>query len=272
MLRGAGGVGLHTIESGPRSAQPILFVHGFAQSVYAWRKQFGSELARDFRLVAYDLRGHGESEKPEDPAAYHDSEAWAGDLAAIVESLELERPVVVAWSYAGLVVADYLRFFGEERLGAVDLVAAVTVKGGEKSRGFSGGEFAGLFPALFESDPAVAIPALERFAVLCSASPMSEAECAEYVRESSRTPPAVREAMQRRRLDNDDVLATLTLPVLITHGTGDAIVLPLSSEHNARAIPNARLSLYPGIGHTPFVEDPERFERELRELATLVRS
>jgi len=73
-------------------------------------------------------------------------------------------------------------------------------------------------------------------------------------------------------LDNDDVLDKLDLPVLVTHGDKDAIVLPAASEHNARVIPGARLSIYPGVGHTPFAENPERFERELRELAARVRA
>ena len=70
-VSGGGGVQLHVEETGNRSGQPVLFIHGLSQSGLAWHRQLHSELARDLRLVALDLRGHGESERPAD--AYGDS-------------------------------------------------------------------------------------------------------------------------------------------------------------------------------------------------------
>ena len=79
-------------------------------------------------------------------------------------------------------------------------------------------------------------------------------------------PPYVREALFSRSLENDDLLPRLRQPVLITHGQDDAIVRPTAAEQHATAIPHARLSLYPRVGHAPFWEDADRFNRELREL------
>ena len=267
-IAGGGGVALHVVEAGDPKGQPLLFIHGYCQSTHVWRAQFESDLARDFRLIAFDLRGHGDSAKPAESEAYTDSRLWADDVAAIFAQLGLDRTVAVAWSYAGLVISDYLRCYGTQSLGALNLVGAVTVKGGEKARPFTGPEFGALFPAVFSDDAAIVAPILERFADLCAARPWGAATRAALIRESARVPAVAREAMQRGRLlDNDDILSKLDLPVLVTHGTDDAIVLPASAEHNARIIPNARLSLYPGVGHSPFAEEPERFNRELRELA-----
>jgi pimeloyl-ACP methyl ester carboxylesterase len=67
---------------------------------------------------------------------------------------------------------------------------------------------------------------------------------------------------------HDDLLERLTIPVLITHGLDDEIVLPAIAEHHARLIPHAKTSWYEGIGHTPFREEPDRFNAELRAFAS----
>jgi pimeloyl-ACP methyl ester carboxylesterase len=66
-----------------------------------------------------------------------------------------------------------------------------------------------------------------------------------------------------RTLNDDDVFERLAAPVLIVHGLDDEIVLPTMSEHHASLIPHAKTSYYEGIGHSPFLEDPRRFNSEL---------
>src|SRR5689334_16279171 len=86
----------------------------------AWSRQLRSDLAEDYRLVAMGMRGHGLSEKP--LAGYTDSKPWADDLDAVIRSLRLEDPVLCGWSYGPLVILDYLRHYGEERIGGVNFV------------------------------------------------------------------------------------------------------------------------------------------------------
>jgi pimeloyl-ACP methyl ester carboxylesterase len=66
---------LNVVETGNPDGKPILFIHGLSGCGLVWGRQLGSELGRDFRLVAMDLRGHGMSAKPRD--AYGDSRLWA---------------------------------------------------------------------------------------------------------------------------------------------------------------------------------------------------
>ena len=80
-------------------------------------------------------------------------------------------------------------------------------------------------------------------------------------------PPEVRGALLAREIDADSVLSNLSLPVLVSHGLADEIVLPAMAEHVLDVSGNARASWYDGIGHLPFLEDPIRFDRELREFA-----
>src|SRR5581483_601847 len=113
-VTGGGGTKLHVREWGRRDAPPILFVHGWSQHHLAFRRQIESPLADTFRLVALDLRGHGMSEAPADVAAYVSEAAWAADIAAVIEQRHLRRPVIVAWSYGGYVVSDYLNLYGDD--------------------------------------------------------------------------------------------------------------------------------------------------------------
>jgi pimeloyl-ACP methyl ester carboxylesterase len=119
-IAGGAGVQLHVVEAGNPDGRPILFLHGFSQSWLAWSRQLDSELARDHRLVAMDLRGHGLSEKPRD--AYGDSRLWADDVHAVIDGLNLDRPVLSGWSYGPLVILDYVRHYGEDRIGGMHFV------------------------------------------------------------------------------------------------------------------------------------------------------
>ena len=82
-VAGGGGVQLHVIEGGNRAGRPFVY-YGFSQSWLSWSRQMHSDLANDFRLVALDLRGHGESDKPHD--GYSDCLLWADDVEAVIRA------------------------------------------------------------------------------------------------------------------------------------------------------------------------------------------
>ena len=75
--------------------------------------------------MAYDLRGHGMSEAPLEPEHYTDGTLWADDVAAIVDQLRLDRPVLVGWSYGAFVICDYVRVYGQDRIAAIKFVEGV---------------------------------------------------------------------------------------------------------------------------------------------------
>ena len=112
------GLTISAQEWGNPSGPEILFIHGFSQSYLSWMRQVNSDLAREFRLVTYDLRGHGNSDKPLDPARYRDSKAWGDEVQAVMDAAGLKRPVLVGWSYAGRVISDYVTTHGAGKLAA----------------------------------------------------------------------------------------------------------------------------------------------------------
>jgi non-heme chloroperoxidase len=80
-------------------------------------------------------------------------------------------------------------------------------------------------------------------------------------------PPAVRAHLATRQLDYDDVLHALRAPLLVTQGRDDTIVLPAMAEHIASTCPTSDISWYDHTAHVPHLEQPDRFNRELAELA-----
>ncbi|WP_432875295.1 alpha/beta fold hydrolase [Kribbella sp. CA-245084] len=265
-VRGGGGIRLHAAEWGNPQGRPVLFIHGWSASHVCWSRQLEGPLAEQFRLVAFDNRGHGMSEKPLDADSYRDPQLWADDLAAVIDQLGLDRPVLVAWSYGGFIVSDYIRAYGEDRIGAIDLVGAAVMM---KPPTFDniGPGFLGNAPDASQPDLATNITAIRRFLDVCTAEPLDPDDWSAALAWNMVVPPEVRGALISREIDGDDVLARLSVPVLVTHGRSDTIVLPSMAEHVLDVCKTARPSWYDGIGHAPFVEDQPRFDRELADLA-----
>ncbi|MEN3382621.1 MAG: non-heme chloroperoxidase, partial [Hyphomicrobiales bacterium] len=92
------GLTISAQEWGNPNGPEILLVHGFAQSHLSWMRQVDSDLAKEFRIITYDLRGHGNSAKPLDKAPYHDNKAWGDEVKAVMDAAGLRRPVLVGWS------------------------------------------------------------------------------------------------------------------------------------------------------------------------------
>jgi non-heme chloroperoxidase len=83
-------------------------------------------------------------------------------------------------------------------------------------------------------------------------------------------PARIRANLGAREIDGDDVLRDLQTPVLVTQGRADTVVLPAMAEHVLATCPVAEASWYEGVGHTPHLERPERFNHELAALTRRV--
>ena len=271
-VRGGGGLRLHVREWGKPDGPPILFIHGWSQNHLCWVKQYESALADKFRLVAYDLRGHGMSEAPLEPEHYTEDQLWADDVAAIVEELRLDRVVLVGWSYGSLVICDYLRAYGHDRVAAIDFVEGL-VKLGEAAFGtLIGPGFLDHFVAATADDLPTNIQAMRSFVRACIVQPVPDDELETAVCWNVVVPAAVRANLAMRELDYDDVLRALVVPLLVTQGRADSVVLPAMAEHVLATCPTAEASWYDGVGHVPHLEEPKRFNRELGALTTRVRA
>lgn len=254
-------VRIATHETGKPSGPEILFIHGFNQSHQSWLSQLeDAELASEFRMVALDLRGHGGSGKPSLPEAYSDDGRWAGDVAAVIAAADLRRPVLVGWSYGGRVITDYLREFGTGHIAGINFVNAAV----KNDAAFNGPKRRYLSD-MVSDDYATHVAGTANFVRACfELQPTPEAY--ERILAFNMIPtPAIRKMVFARTSNPGDFLPKIDVPVLLTHGNRDSVLLHGLSEYAATQIPDARLSIYDGIGHAPFHEDAPRFNAELRE-------
>jgi len=265
-ILGGGGVKLHAREWGNPAGPALLFIHGWSQSDLCWLNQVSGDLAGAFRIVTFDLRGHGLSEKPSRPEHYADGQLWADDVASVIDQAGLEQPVLVAWSYGGYIVADYLRAYGDARIGGINLVGAAVML---RPPAFDhiGPGFLENVKGMCVPDLAANIAATRQFLRACTSRQLADDEVAAALAWNMVVPPAIRGALLSRELDASDTLARVSVPVLVTHGQDDAIVLPSMAKHTLTTCPAATASWYDGVGHMPFWETPARFDRELAGLA-----
>lgn len=271
IVSGGGGIPLNVVEAGSVDGPEILFVHGVGQSYLSWEPQLSAEALQEYRMVALDLRGHGNSAKPWRSEDYADTKLWADDIAAVMAAKNLKKPLVVAWSYGGIVLMDYIRHYGTDQVSGVHLVANSAV----------------LIDYIPEPDAAddevmqqmIANRARQQSlnisdniaSVRFTAPLLTEVDMGEVWRReaslvSMMNPAYVRRALAARVIDNKDLAdAMMGTPMLLSYGAKDGSVTQPMAEAFVSKFPNAVSSRYENIGHSPFAEDSNRFNRELAE-------
>jgi pimeloyl-ACP methyl ester carboxylesterase len=164
----------------------------------------------------------------------------------------------------GRVIRQYLMRFGDQRLAGVNFVGAMVIEDPD-CRGPHGPKpiHTGM-PLAEQIDAAIA------FIKGCFAVKPSEAEFRIALAYNMLVPTDVRQAIRGWSTDPAETIAKLKevrVPTLISQGRKDAVVLPRAAELVAAAIPGSRISWYDHCGHSPFFEDPLRFNRELAAFA-----
>lgn len=259
-VRSADGTELFGEARGDAQAPEILFVHGLRQSRLSWDKQFDAAALKGFRLVRFDLRGHGDSDKPASLDAYSNADRWAEDVAAVVSAAKLRRPVLVGWSLGGFVAGAYLRKFGGATVAGVNLVDAVTKLSAELLT-----PLAGTFTQTTTShDLAERTAATADFLAACFHKQPTRVERDRMLVVNGMTARAVNEGFVKTEMtDLEPVIKDFKGPILLTHGARDKLVRLAMSERIEGLHHKARLSVYPNSGHSPFFEEPARYNREL---------
>jgi pimeloyl-ACP methyl ester carboxylesterase len=102
----ATGVRLRVVESGPLAGPPVVMLHGWGACAYTFRHALASLPTHGFRAIAVDLRGHGLSDRPSVSGAYT-LDAYAADLAALQDLLELPRVALLGHSMGGGLALRY---------------------------------------------------------------------------------------------------------------------------------------------------------------------
>lgn len=248
------GTTLHVDETGNEGGQPVLFIHGAYQSRLVWEKQILDGLT-DCRLVAMDLRGHGLSDEPTGENGYT-ADRWADDVHTVIDSLDLTNPVLVGWSFGGWVINDYISQYGCDRIASINLVSTsggASVDGRETGLSERRDE-----TATYREN----VETLNDFVHSLFYEDVTPRDHYYFLGFNLLTALGA----VSRTANHTDMLGDIDVPTLISHGEEDPIVSNEQAETLAENISNAQLSYYENVGHVPFWEAPERFNRELRSL------
>ncbi len=259
------GVPLAVLETGNPDGQPILFLHGFAYNSLIWTNQLKSpELQQRYRMIAFDLRGHGASGKPWQENAYAGSKVWADDVKAIMEAKNFENPIIVAWSFGANVAMSFIRHYGVENIKALNIVAShaglmQTLPGDTAPDE----RYLKIQNKITSLDLRDNIEAQRVIVELMTAQPQNTDKTYLQVITNLQLPVYARKAMRKVRLNNTDMLDALRLPILFSLGAEDPSVATEGILEMAKNDPDIHASLYEGAGHSVFLEQPDMFNNEL---------
>jgi len=261
-VTGAGGVPLNVVEAGKKSLPAIVFIHGFRQSYLSWIKQFRSNLQAHCHLVAFDLRGHGNSGSPWQEDAYDSAAPWGDDVANVIKATGVKTPLIVGWSYGGNVAMDFARRHQDIPVSGYILVS--TRAGMLKTPA----------PPPGAPDRPTASSNLEANigGVNGSVSLLFPTSIDAGIRESFRlaamrvSPFVDRAIVKRANTDNLDIVASLHVPITLVTGGKDSIIKPALAQRVLAALPKAKFVSFPESGHALFVEEPQKFDDILEQV------
>ena len=259
-------VRLHIEDSGG-NGRPVVLIHGWPLSAEAWAPQVDLLRAAGHRVVAYDRRGFGRSDKPASGYGY---DVLADDLAHVLEQGDLQDATLVGFSMGGGEVARYVARHGASRLHSVVFAAAVPpylMKSADNPEGPLTPEKAQEMKAGLEKDRAAFFDQFTRdFFSAGGVLQVSEAQrrAAVALCEQSDQQAALACMESFATTDFRDDLKQLAVPTLVLHGDADAIVpIEGSGLRTHRAVPHSKLVTVPGAPHGLNTSHPQAFNDAL---------
>ena len=262
----AGNVRLHIEDSGG-SGRAVVLIHGWPLSAQAWAPQVSVLEAAGYRVVAYDRRGFGCSDKPESGYSY---DTLADDLQRVIVQCGLQDVTLVGFSMGGGEVARYVARHGQTRLRSVVFAAAVPpylMKTAENPEGPLTSEKARQKKHALEQDRNAYFDEFTRnFFSANGVLQVTEAQRSEVVAICLQSAPHAALACMDSFSTTDfrDDLKRLTLPTLVIHGDSDAIVpIDGSGLRTHLAVPHSQLVRVNGAPHGLNVSHAEAFNDAL---------
>jgi pimeloyl-ACP methyl ester carboxylesterase len=263
----AGSVRLHIEDSGG-DGRPVVLIHGWPLSAMAWEQQVLVLQGAGYRVVMYDRRGFGRSDKPETGYSYDD---LADDLQRVLDQCKLQDVTLVGFSMGGGEVARYVARYGESLLRSVVFAAAVPpflMKTVDNPDGPLTPEKAQQMRQALEQDrDAFFDQFTEEFYSANGVFQVTESQRSEAValcRQSAQ--PAALACMDAfATTDFREDLKRLTVPTLVIHGDADAIVpIEGSGQRTHRAVRHSQLVTVSGAPHGLNVSHAQAFNDALR--------
>lgn len=262
----AAAVRLHIEDTGG-GGRPVVLIHGWPLSAQAWEPQVPALQAAGYRVVAYDRRGFGHSDKPESDYSY---DTLADDLQRVLDHCELQDVTLVGFSMGGGEVARYITRHGQSRLRSVVFAAAVPpylMQGPGNPDGPLTPEKAQQSKAALEQDRSAFFDHFTRdFFSADGVLQVTEAQRADAIALCHQSAPHAALACMDSfgTTDFRDDLRRVTVPTLVVHGAADAIVpIEGSGLRTHHAVPHSQLVTVAGAPHGFNVSHPQAFNDAL---------
>ena len=244
------------------SGRPLVLVHGLMFTTRRFWRDNIPELARGARVIALDLRGQGESGKPN---FGYTIDKLADDLREFLAIKGLQDAVVLGVALGGLVLLNYLQRFGPERIKAISIVDMTPRL--PSAPGWAHPTF-GEFPLEAAQGYGAQVrkdrSGMRGFIQVGFAESPSDALLDELFAESYLTPTDVIADMvdDMVRQDFRAFLPTIKLPTLLLYGGAKNKTLPTRvGKWMAEQIPGSTLVEFDDSGHMLFLEEPAKFNR-----------
>ncbi|WP_328612919.1 alpha/beta hydrolase [Amycolatopsis sp. NBC_00355] len=275
----ANGIRLHIAELG--EGPVVVLLHGFAEFWWTWHHQLRALADAGFRAVAVDLRGYGDSDKP--PRGY---DAWtlAGDIGGLIKSLGARRAHLVghawggmlAWTVAALhprLVSSVTAIGGAHPLALRSSIARTLWRGQGRAAGHLFRFQMPMAPEkwLTRADAQAVEDLFDAWAGEAWRSTSDFADSTTAFRQAMLVPGVAHSALEyyrwafraqfrgEGRRFTDAVGRRIAAPTLQLHGADDTCILPDTATSSARwAGPHAEPEFWPGVGHFPHLEVPDR--------------
>jgi pimeloyl-ACP methyl ester carboxylesterase len=259
-------VRLH-IDDGGGNGRAVVLIHGWPLSAQAWEPQVSVLRDAGYRVVAYDRRGFGRSDKPESDYSY---DTLADDLQRVMDECELRDVTLVGFSMGGGEVARYIARHGESRLHSVVFAAAVPpylLKTADNPEGPLAPEKAQHTKQALEKDRASFFEHFIKDFFSANGVPqVTEAQRGQAValcnQSAQHAALACMDSFETTDFRED--LKKLTVPTLVIHGEADAIVpLEGSGLRTHRAVAHSQLVTLKGAPHGLNVSHAQVFNEAL---------
>jgi pimeloyl-ACP methyl ester carboxylesterase len=240
------------IDMGDPKGPPVVLIHGYTDNARDWVPLIPF-LNKHYRLIVVDIRGHGQSDKPECCYAKID---FAYDIKLLLDSLHIQKADIVGHSL-GSMITQVLAEQWPERVRKVILISS------------TGGPKPGTLPKKPAYDFASEIRKLQEpidpdspFMVewWASPTPVDEEFIRRQRRDAANIPLGVWLAVLEQGLNTADIqsmLPKLKAPTLLIWGSKDPIMEEDVRQSLRDALPVAKVKVFDGLGHNPFWEEPE---------------
>lgn len=235
---------------------PVLMIHGSGSNKDVFSRQFSDPMANDFRMIAIDLPGHGESSDAEDPQTSYSLGGFAGAVGEVIDQLQLSHVAVFGWSLGGHIGIELLH--RHRAVAGLMLTGSPPVSQGVLAmlRGFHTG-----WDLLLTSKGQFTPRDVERFGRLCYGDAVTPSRLEAIARADGRVRTTVFKGLMRGEgADQKRTVEEAVVPIAIVNGANEPFArLSYLNSLNYRTLWGDKCHVIEGAAHAPFLTAPEQF-------------